>query len=423
MQISKLINQPFFPYPAWVPSYKNRFLKRAKEQLYEEAICLKGGAEIKCMVPSCRIGENHDDINCHHIIPQEFGGPGDPENGIVFCTRHHRLATRGIITPDACLRIKKNLPPYINLKYLSLQDLSAAIRMVSEFTESKVSMDAEDQWQLASSILIAARSRKTSKLSFKVCAWALSVMAGFCISYMQGGHYQSGFHHPRILIDSYLRESNRYNRLCSDPFLSIHNLHHMAVNLNALLNFNSSSKLISRVDRDFQLLAGGKIDSLMPVISKSYRAYIVSHCISIFSKAGDIFCLKLIDEKIKKAQDAPANEIQESWKSYLEAALLIGDEERSDHYATLVGDNCPIEPTIADSSKFRVLAAWALRKGRNYYREAENYLTKSINIATEGGFNHQLEKSLGLKRTMEQKTELLKFSIDNKGASLLSEVL
>ena len=49
----------------------------------------------KCRVPGCRAAAN---IEIHHIIPQELGGPHTMENLIALCDGHHAAHHRGDIT-------------------------------------------------------------------------------------------------------------------------------------------------------------------------------------------------------------------------------------------------------------------------------------------------------------------------------------
>ena len=67
---------------------KKQLLKRLKNQAYKlwrECVLLKFG--YKCVV----CGDTHLP-NCHHIVPRIFAALRyDPDNGIIFCPRHHKF--------------------------------------------------------------------------------------------------------------------------------------------------------------------------------------------------------------------------------------------------------------------------------------------------------------------------------------------
>jgi len=410
--MQSIIDKPYFPYQAWVPTTPKKFGRDVIEEERKECIRIYGGTRPKCMIPICNM---HDDLECHHIIPRKIGGSSNIDNAILLCPNCHKKAASWIIPPDMLTKIKNGQNPNLNLLKKSDYDLGDTIIFLSEFRKTKIELSPASQWELMTSVLWALSLRDETYLRLKIKAWTLSVMAGFCISYMRGGKFHGFCYHPRYIINTLVNRSNIYNHYVKDLFLDIHNSHHRATNENAIENFQKSSKYINRTYNLFKKYKDNLVNMYMPIDKEIYQNILDSHYISINAKSLDHHFL--IDE----SWDSDNN--FEKTKSFFVAAILLSDEKKANYLAEKVIEKYRDEISITAASTLRVISAWLMRKGHCHLLEAEEKINQSIIIAKKGEYNHQLEKSNKLKSILNNWPESIRFSTNIRGSEVLLSIL
>ncbi len=369
------------------------FPRPVKHALREESKRVRRSRLPICMYPDCECAEPYDRLECHHIDPKRYQGQGTLENGILFCSNHHHIADRFLISPNDCRDLKNGVNPYGDLSGEQLNDLWTRFTTLTEFSRP-LCYRADEVWRELSRVFFAARHHKDrdQDLCLLVCAWVPSDMAAFLTAHIPGRSERERVNrHPRTVIDEYLRESRRFNDHARDPFLDVRNDHIRAVNRNALLQYEEASRILGYLCKTYALT-----DSLpntrVPVDHVRYAAYLTRQHVSVLARCGNESSLDLARKAVVLAARVQGewrdSDMTEAHVRYLQAAVLLANALTAHQLAEEVLQLAEVEQGIRGVIAYRALAEWSLR--RQDILDTCAYLARATSLAEQLELHHQL---------------------------------
>jgi len=378
------------------------FPRNLRDRMLRQSRIARATGTPSCMYPRCDAREPPEVLQLHHIRAKEYGGGSTEENAILFCARHHGWAHCLLFPPEFCYAFKHARLPegFDEVRCLSLEALWDRLSDLSEFSDKVPHINTPSRMREIAFVRLAAAyhsdADKADGTWARIMAWTASEQAALLTALTPGRlPFSPRKRHPRNIITSLYQESRRYEAIANDDMLQARNLHIEAVNLNALLLFDTAEARI----RPCLELTHRAHHFFMPIRKHEYLAYLCRQQAAIMAKAGDDRALDVASRAVHLAAEIGSSDLLEAKTRQLEAAVLLGRlpiaEEAAGSLASAKDDPNPIRNII----RLKALCTHCLC--REEYPEAERYATLAQESASAFGLTHQAHKLRAILRAID----------------------